>query len=209
MRTYLVAIPIVLVTAACLVPSAQASERDAAPVGRMTVEGVIASVDPEASMFRLRVFRSDRARRFGLDDLRVWVVWVQRGTRVDGEDGDWFARSAIWGIHRGDRVTVEGFRLDDGRLLALAIDVRERAASPVFSSDIICRGVVVARGPNLIVVLDTGGTRIIIISATTRFHGLRVSWAALQANDRVVIVGQANGDGTVAAREVQVIGVSR
>jgi len=208
-RTHLVAIPIVLVTAACLVPSAQASERDAAPVGRMTVEGVIASVDPEASMFRLRVFRSDRARRFGLDDLRVWVVWVQRGTRVDGEDGDWFARSAIWGIHRGDRVTVEGFRLDDGRLLALAIDVRERAASPVFSSDIICRGVVVARGPNLIVVLDTGGTRIIIISATTRFHGLRASWAALQANDRVVIVGQANGDGTVAAREVQVIGVSR
>ena len=206
MRTHLVAIPIVLVTAACLVPSAQASERDAAPVGRMTVEGVIASVDPEASMFRLRVFRSDRARRFGLDDL---PVWVQRGTRVDGEDGDWFARSAIWGIHRGDRVTVEGFRLDDGRLLALAIDVRERAASPVFSSDIICRGVVVARGPNLIVVLDTGGTRIIIISATTRFHGLRVSWAALQANDRVVIVGQANGDGTVAAREVQVIGVSR
>ena len=205
-RTHLVAIPIVLVTAACLVPSAQASERDAAPVGRMTVEGVIASVDPEASMFRLRVFRSDRARRFGLDDL---PVWVQRGTRVDGEDGDWFARSAIWGIHRGDRVTVKGFRLDDGRLLALAIDVRERAASPVFSSDIICRGVVVARGPNLIVVLDTGGTRIIIISATTRFHGLRVSWAALQANDRVVIVGQANGDGTVAAREVQVIGVSR
>jgi len=172
----------------------------------MTVEGVIASVDPEASMFRLRVFRSDRARRFGLDDL---PVWVQRGTRVDGEDGEWFARSAIWGIHRGDRVTVEGFRLDDGRLLALAIDVRERAASPVFSSDIICRGVVVARGPNLIVVLDTGGTRIIIISPTTRFHGLRASWAALQANDRVVIVGQANGDGTVAAREVQVIGVSR
>ena len=115
MRTHLVAIPIVLVTAACLVLPAQASDRDAAPVGRMTVEG----------------------------------------------------------------------------------------------SDIICRGVVVARGPNLIVVLDAGETRIIISSATTRFHGLRVSWAALQANDRVVIVGQANGDGTVAAREVQVIGVSR
>ncbi len=79
----------------------------------------------------------------------------------------------------------------------------------VEGSDINCRGVVVARGPNLIVVLDTGETRIIIISATTRFHGFRASWAALQANDRVVIVGQANGDGTVAAREVQVIGVSR
>jgi len=114
-RTHLVAIPIVLVTSACLVLPAQASDRDAAPVGRMTVEG----------------------------------------------------------------------------------------------SDINCRGVVVARGPNLIVVLDTGETRIIIISATTRFHGFRASWAALQANDRVVIVGQANGDGTVAAREVQVIGVSR
>ncbi|OLD46374.1 MAG: hypothetical protein AUI83_15225 [Armatimonadetes bacterium 13_1_40CM_3_65_7] len=97
----------------------------------------------------------------------------------------------------------------------LPAQASDRDAAPVGrmtveGSDIICRGVVVARGPNLIVVLDTGETRIIIIiSATTRFHGFRASWAALQANDRVVIVGQANGDGTVAAREVQVIGVSR
>ena len=53
-----------------------------------------------------------------------------------------------------------------------------------------------------------GGTRIILISATTRFRGLRAS-TALQANDSVVIVGQPNADGTVGAREVQVIGVSR
>jgi len=96
----------------------------------------------------------------------------------------------------------------------LPAQASDRDAAPVGrmtveGSDINCRGVVVARGPNLIVVLDTGETRIIIISARTRFHGFRASWAALQANDRVVIVGQANGDGTVAAREVQVIGVSR
>jgi len=84
----------------------------------------------------------------------------------------------------------------------LPAQASDRDAAPVGrmtveGSDINCRGVVVARGPNLIVVLDTGETRIIIISATTRFHGFRASWAALQANDRV------------GCAEVQVIGVSR
>src|SRR5436309_14111967 len=76
-RTHLVAIPIVLVTAACLVPSAQARERDAASVGRMRVEGVVASVHPEASMIRLRVFRSGRSRRIESEDMEGWG---QRGT---------------------------------------------------------------------------------------------------------------------------------
>lgn len=204
---FLVGLFVMLVTVAGLAPPARADDRDAPLFGRITVEGIIISVDPGSAAFLLRVFKSGRAQRFRLGYL---PVWVQRGTRVGDEDDNWFSHTAVRGFHRGDRVVVDGFRLDDGRLLALAIDVRERAlASPVVSGDIICRGVVVARGPNLIVVLDTGGTRIIIISATTRFNGLRASQTALQANDRVVIVGQANADGTVAARAVEVTGVSR
>jgi len=199
----------VLVTAAALVLPARADDRESTRLGRMTVDGVIVSVDSRSSTFLLRVLRPpDWAQRFDLDYL---PVWVQHGTRIDDDD-NWFARSALRGIHRGDRVTVEGFRLDDGRLLALAIDVQDRAfvPPPVVVTEIIFRGIVVARRPNLIVILEAGGgTRIILISATTRFRGLRASWTALQANDSVVIVGQPNADGTVGAREVQVIGVSR
>ena len=207
MRTLLVGITVLLVTAAALALPARAEDRESSLLGRMTVDGVIASVDSGSSTFLLRVLRPDRVRRSGLDYL---PVWVQHGTRIDDDD-DWFARSALRGIHRGDRVTVEGFRLDDGRLLALAIDVKDRAffPPPVVVNEIIFRGIVVARRPNLIVILEAGGgTRIILISATTRFRGLRAS-TALQANDSVVIVGQPNADGTVGAREVQVIGVSR
>jgi len=206
-RTLLVGITVLLVTAAALALPARAEDRESSLLGRMTVDGVIASVDSGSSTFLLRVLRPDRVRRSGLDYL---PVWVQHGTRIDDDD-DWFARSALRGIHRGDRVTVEGFRLDDGRLLALAIDVKDRAffPPPVVVNEIIFRGIVVARRPNLIVILEAGGgTRIILISATTRFRGLRAS-TALQANDSVVIVGQPNADGTVGAREVQVIGVSR
>jgi len=206
-RTLLVGITVLLVTAAALALPARAEDRESSLLGRMTVDGVIASVDSGSSTFLLRVLRPDRVRRSGLDYL---PVWVQHGTRIDDYD-DWFARSALRGIHRGDRVTVEGFRLDDGRLLALAIDVKDRAffPPPVVVNEIIFRGIVVARRPNLIVILEAGGgTRIILISATTRFRGLRAS-TALQANDSVVIVGQPNADGTVGAREVQVIGVSR
>jgi hypothetical protein len=209
-RTLLVSITVMLVTAAGLALPARADDRESTPLGRMTVEGVIASVDFDSSVFLLRVLGPERARRSGLDYLSVWV---QRGTRIDNNDDDnWFARSAIRGIHRGDRVTVEGFRLDDGRLVALAVDVRDRAfvSPPVIVTDVIFRGIVVTRRPNLIVILEAGGrTRIILISATTRVHGLRASWIALQANDSVLVVGQPNADGTVAAREVQVVGVSR
>ncbi len=208
MRTLLIGITVLLVALAGPAVTARADDRDAAPFGRMTIEGVIASVDPGSSTFLLRVFRPDGARRFSLDYL---PAWVQQGTRIEDEDDNGFRRSAIREFRRGDRVKVDGFRLDDGRLLALGIEVKDRAfASPVVVTDIVFRGVVVARGANLIVILDTGGgTRIILISGTTRIRGLRASWVALQAHDSVVILGQPNADGTVAAREVQVIGVSR
>ena len=182
-RTLLVGITVLLVTAAALALPARADDRESTPLGRMTVDGVIASVDPGSLTFLLRVLRPDWARRSGLR-----------------------------GIHRGDRVTVEGFRLDDGRLLALAIDVKDRAyvPPPVVVNEIIFRGIVVARRPNLVVILEAGGgTRIILISATTRFRGLRASWTALQANDTVIVVGEPNADGSVAASEIQVIQASR
>ena len=206
MRTSILYVWIVLLAVALLpVSPAQADDRERAAFGRITVEGVVTSFNPSASTLLLRVTRPEWAVRLG-----HVVVWVQRGTRVDGDGDNWSGRPAQ-DFERGDRIKVDGFRLDDGRLLALDIDVKERAFAPRPAvGEVVFRGVLVARGSALIVILDSSGrTRIILIATTTRIRGLRASTGALQANDTVVVLGEANPDGTVVAREVQVTETSR
>lgn len=206
MRTSIIYVCVVLLAVALLPTSpAQADDREWAAFGRLTVEGVVTSFNPSASTLVLRVMRPERALRLG-----HVIVWVQRGTRIDGDGDAWFGRPAQ-DFGRGDRIKVDGFRLDDGRLLALDIDVKERAfALRPTVGEVVFRGVLVARGSALIVILDSSGrTRIILIATTTRIRGRRASMGALQANDTVVVLGEANPDGTVVAREVQVTETSR
>ncbi len=207
-RTLLYSFVAASVVAGLLVPPVLADDRNQVLWGRMTVEGVITSVNPGGSTFLLRVMRFERARRL---DLGYVSVWVQQGTRMGDNDDSRFERPWFRTFRPGDRVQVDGFRLDDGRLLALQVEVRDRgfASAPV-AGGVTFRGVIIARGANLIVIVDVGGaTRIVLISTTTRVRGLRASFGSLQANDTVVIAGEPNADGSVAAREVQVIQASR
>lgn len=203
-RTILYGCVAASVVAVLLVPPALADDRTQALWGRMTVEGVITSVNPGGSTFLLRVMRPEHSRRLGLGDVSVWV---HQGTRIDDRDDSRFERPWFRTFRPGDRVQVDGFRLDDGRLLALEVEIRERAfASTPVVSGVTMRGVIIARGANLIVIVDVGGaTRIVLISATTRVRGLRASFGSLQTRDTVVIIGEPNADGSVAAREVQVV----
>jgi len=206
MRTSVIYICLVLLAVALLPTSpAQADDREWAAFGRLTVEGVVTSFNPSASTLVVRVMRPERAVRLG-----HVIIWVQRGTRIDG-DGDAWSERPAQDFGRGDRIKVDGFRLDDGRLLALDIDVKERAfALRPTVGEVVFRGVLVARGSALIVILDSRGrTRIILIATTTRIRGLRASMGALQANDTVVVLGATNSDGTVVAREVQVTETAR
>ncbi len=207
MRTSVIYICLVLLAVALLPTSpAQADDREWAAFGRLTVEGVVTSFNPSASTLVLRVMRPERALRLG-----HVIVWVQRGTRIDGDGDAWFGRPSGQDFGRGDRIKVDGFRLDDGRLLALDIDVKERAfALRSTVGEVVFRGVLVARASTLIVILDSSGrTRIILIATTTRIRGLRASVRALQASDSVVVLGATNSDGTVVAREVQVTETAR
>jgi len=210
-RSLLIGVVGAFIAIAVLVAPAVADDRDQ-PVwgwwGRMTVEGVITSIDAGGSTFLMRVIRPERPRRLGLGYL---PVWVQQGTRIEDGSDLRFDRPWFRTLRPGDRVRVDGFRLDDGRLLALAIEIRDRgfASSPVVGG-VTVRGVVIARGANLIVIVDVGGaTRIVLISAATHVRGLRASFGALQPNDTVVVLGEPSPDGSVAAQEVQVISISR
>ncbi|MDQ7819861.1 MAG: DUF5666 domain-containing protein [Armatimonadota bacterium] len=195
-----------VLAAVVLVPltGAWADHRDGVGLyGRMAVDGVVVSVRPLTSTFALRVVRPSHIRERGDPIL---TVWVQRGTRVD-EGGHPLA--VLDALRPGDRVRVDGFRLDDGRLLALEMEVRERAGVTPGSGVVVVRGVVVARGPALIVIVDSQGTtRVILVVATTRLVGPRQAFHLLQPRDEVVVLGLANADGTIAARQIQVVAVS-
>jgi hypothetical protein len=194
-----------ILAALVLVPlgGAWADHRGVGPYGRMVVEGVVVSTRSEASTFVLRLVHPPQS---WWREMPYLTVWVQRGTKVAGHP---WPGGGGEGVQAGDRVRVDGFRLDDGRLLALEVDVRERPLRGISPGVVVVRGVVVARGPALIVIVDSQGTtRVILVVATTRLVGPRPAVDLLRPHDQVVVLGLPNADGTLVAREVQVVGLS-
>jgi hypothetical protein len=186
-----------------------ASNKGVSIRGKIQVEGVVTSMDFGSSMFTMRITRN--ANRVSNDSL---VVLVQRGTelrasgRNDDDDDERFRRIAtINDIQVGDRVKLEGFRLDDGRILALKLQIRNRriAGRPDFQG-VEAQGVVTGKGFNtLTVVSGNGVTRTVLVTAATDVRGQRNSFAAIQPNDVVVVQGNVNADGTVSASRIEVV----
>lgn len=210
MRSLMPAVLVVVVLGLSFPAPATADHRDRELFGTMTAEGVVQSVSQSSSAFLLRVARPERLRRAASGHL---VVWLQQGTDVRGRAGDggdqrWDA--APRAFRAGDVVKVDGFRLDDGRLLAMRIDVRHRDVffrPPDHGGNIVIQGVLIAKGAGLIIVVDgSGAARIILVATATIVSGRRNSVAALQPNDAVTIVGVMNADGAFAASEVRVSG---
>jgi hypothetical protein len=52
------------------------------------------------------------------------VIWVQHFTRLSVEEADAERVATLATLHPGDRIVVEGFRLDDGRLLAVVVKAK-------------------------------------------------------------------------------------
>lgn len=179
--------------------------------GKIKVEGVVTGVSPGASMFTMRVTK--HANRAGSDNL---VVLVQRATELkvrhnddDDDDEDEHARriASINDLRVGDRVQLEGFRLDDGRILALKLDIKNRRiAGPPEPEGVVAQGVVTAKGANTLAVVGSDGvTRIVLVTAATNIRGRRNSFAEIQPTDVVVVQGTVNADGTVLARRIEVV----
>lgn len=175
--------------------------------GKLTVEGTVVAVHPGASTFTMRVTKPGHVRRAGSDIL---VVLVQQATELNlrGHDDDEevaFRLARIADVRVGDRVMVDGFRLDDGRILALRLDIKNRAvAGPgPLPPRAAASGVVTARGVSSLVIVSAEGTRTILITPTTEFRGQRTSFAAIQAGDMVVVQGTVNADGSIVARRVE------
>lgn len=177
--------------------------------GKIQVEGTVTSLDPGSSMFTMRVTKN--ANRVSNESL---FVLVQRGTelraagRDDNDEEERFRRIAtISDIRIGDRVKLEGFRLDDGRILALKLQIKNRRIEgrPDFQG-VEAQGVVTAKGfSTLTVVSGNGVARTVLVTPATDVRGQRNSFAAIQPNDVVVVQGNVNADGTVSASRIEVV----
>lgn len=183
--------------------------------GKIQVEGIVTSMDFGSSMFTMRVTK--HANRVGNDNL---IVLVQRGTALrtagrgnddDDDDDDDKERArriaTISDIRVGDRVKLEGFRLDDGRILAVKLQIRNRriVGRPDFQG-VEAQGVVTSKGFNTLTVVSGNGiTRTVLVTPATEVRGQRNSFPAIQTNDVVVVQGNVNADGTVSASRIEVV----
>ncbi len=178
--------------------------------GKVEVEGIVTSVNPGASMFSMTVTKHEK--RVGSSSLAVLIqsaTELEVRRRDDDDDDDEHARriASINDIRVGDRVKLEGFRLDDGRVLALKLKIRNRRiAAPPEPQGVVAQGVVTAKGGNTLTVVGGDGvTKVVLVTAATDVRGQRNSFAAIQPTDVVVVQGTMNADGTVSARQIEVV----
>lgn len=182
--------------------------------GKVEVEGVITAVNPAGSMFTMQATKHAAG---------TFVVLVQQATELkikhkegreadeDEDRNEAVHRSAsIADFRTGDRVKVEAFRLDDGRLLALKINVTNRvlpAPQPQpRPQGLIAQGVVTARNQNALAIIGADNVRrLVIVPSTTVVTGQRTSFAAIVPNDVVRVEGTVNADNSLTARQIEVV----
>jgi len=181
---------------------------------KLTVEGIVTSVNNGGGAFTIQVTNPGHAQRAGSTTL---LVLVQQATELqltgrrddDEEDGDdddnggARRRASIADIRVGDRVKLEGFRLDDGRILALRLQIKNRTVAGPGQFEFAASGVVTTKGANSLVILANGTPRAILITPSTEFRGQRNWFGAVQAGDFVMVQGTVNSDGSIAARRVE------
>lgn len=179
-----------------------ASPAGAAPKvsGTVRVEGAVTAVYPASSAFLLRTPWAGT--------LRVLVGRAAELTLGGGEE-EAYRHAAIGDVRVGDRLRLDGFRLHDGRVLALRLEVKNRivAASSATWPDRAARGVVIDKTGGTLILSgdDRAGPGTVLVLPTTEFRGLRASMAAIRLGDLVHVRGSVNSDGSIAARVVETV----
>ncbi len=182
--------------------------------GKVQVEGVITAVNPVGSMFTMQATKRAAGTFVVLVQQATELKIKHKGGRDEDEDEDRneavHRGASIADFRTGDRVKVEAFRLDDGRLLALKIDVTSRvlpAQQPQpRPQGLIAQGVVTARNQNALAIIGADNVpRLVIVPSTTVVTGQRTSFAAIVPNDVVRVEGTVNADNSLTARQIEVV----
>lgn len=187
--------------------------------GKVMIEGIVTAVNTFASTLTVQAQAKHNTVIETVLVQSATELRIKRGGKQgdQGEDEDedeggrFVHRAAVTDFRVGDRVKVEAFRLDDGRLLALRAQILNRAVAfqpqpqPV-PQGLVAQGVVTGKSLNALTILDRGGvTRFVIVPATAVVTGQRTSFAAIVPNDVVRVEGVANSDNSITARQVEVV----
>ncbi len=184
----------VALVAVLVLPAGALADSKSSKPGKVEVEGVVTTVDPQRGF---AIVRGEKGRR--------WVVLINQATEIkfEEDDDEGFTPASVQALQVGDKVEVKGLALTDGRILALKIKVegeRPRARLQPQPIGAFIRAVVIAIANNTLVVITQNGTLTVVIQPTTRFvKGDRgVSFAALARHDVVLVRGETLGDQLLA-----------
>ncbi len=184
--------------------------------GKVMIEGIVTAVNTFASTLTVQAQAKHNTVIETVLVQSATELRIKRGGKQDededeDEGGRFVHRAAVTDFHVGDRVRLEAFRLDDGRLLALRAQILNRAVAfqpqpqPV-PQGLVAQGVVTGKSLNALTILDRGGaTRFVVVPATAVVTGQRTSFAAIVPNDVVRVEGVANSDNSITARQVEVV----
>jgi uncharacterized protein DUF5666 len=182
--------------------------------GKVEVEGTIVMVNPASSTFTVQPAKSQAGTVIVLVQRATTLKIKHTGDRDEDEDEDRAERArvpaSVADFRVGDRVKVEGFRLDDGRLLAMKVEVKNRVVArtqpQLPPQGLVAQGVVVAKGSGTLTIVEPGrASRLIIVPTNAVVTGQRNSFAAIILSDAVRVEGTVNPDNSVTARQIEVV----
>lgn len=200
---------------------------------KVTLEGTVVSIDPLSSAFtlraadhargifvvlvqnstQLRIFRKGRVDRRSEEDGRDHGYQGDEGGGQDETISEIASRPAsISDLRVGDQLVADVFRLDDGRLLALGLEIMNRALEFPPQLELVglaAQGVVVGKTRSTLTVLDdTGTAHLIVVPMGIAVMGRRASFASIAQNDIVRVDGVVNSDDSVTAQQIEVVFVA-
>jgi len=183
--------------------------------GKVEVEGTIVAVAPAPSTFTVQTTKGQTGTVVVLVQRATELKIKRKGGENEDEDEGREERArvpaSLADFRVGDRVKVEGFRLDDGRLLALKVEVKNRVVARTQpqqppSQDLVTQGVVIARSSDTLTIVEPGGaSRFVVVPATAVVTGQRHSFAAIVLDDIARVEGTVNADNSITARQIEVV----
>jgi hypothetical protein len=178
----------------------------------VSVEGVITAVLEGQSSFTMRVLTPGHRQQVGADTITVLVRNTDAHFGRGDDDIDRPARVRDFRV--GDRVHVQALRLDNGQFLATKVVVQNRAR-PVDArsglqtaqgESVRFQGVVTEKGNRALRVRQANGNiRTVLVTSTTEITGRVRTYGDIRVGDLVDVRGTLNADGSVAARQINLL----
>ncbi|SRR5579884_17974 len=213
----------VVLLAAALGAAVPAAAQQSWVLGTVQFEGVVTAIQPAVGALTVQVTKNGSGPATVLIQRATTLRAYAEGSAIERDNSKGETHiihpstrvsvpATIADFRDGDRVAVEGFRLDASRVVALTVDVLSRTITvpqPWVPGGLAVQGIVVGRSRASLTVADSSGSaRVVRAAPATQVTGQRSSFGAIALGDVVQVQGVATADGTVAAQQIDVVSVN-